>query len=411
MLPLVETTIRLHAAQKAFRRSDAPYRGFVGGRGAGKSWVGAYDLIRRARADRTYLVVSPTGTLLHDTTYPTFKEIATKLGRWGSVKLTPYPTVILSTGGRVRFRTADDPEKMRGPNLSGCWLDEASLMDHEAYLIAIAALREGGERGWLSATFTPKGFGHWTYAQFGKALPDTAIFHCATHDNPFLPPNFQTQLEQQYGARGLLAQQELGGQFVAVEGAEWPPEYFPPSIWFNDWPIDPTIKTIALDPSKGKEAKSGDYSAFAMLMRTTDGMLYCECDLDQQRTSERIIEDAIEHQRNFVADAFAVETNVFQELLATQLGNVSRQRGIMVPIVPVVNTTKKEVRIRRLGPHLARGGIRFRNTRGTHLAVQQMRDFPEGEHDDGPDAVEIALRVMIETWNGKHRPKSKGFRL
>lgn len=406
---IIRRQIELHRAQLEFRRNNALYRGFVAGRGSGKTWCGAYDLIRRGKKGRTYLAASPTSVMMHDNTFPTFRAIAQELHVWDSdsLRLNPYPTVTLTTGATIRFRTANDPEKMRGPNLSGAWLDEGSLMPHEAYLITIAALREEGEQGWLSVTFTPKGFSHWTYEQFGKQLPNTAIIHCATKDNPFLPPNFQSQLEEQYGTRGLLAQQELGGQFVAVEGAEWPPEYFGASIWFDDWPPDWAIRTTALDPSKGKDAKSGDYAAEVKLGRSLDGMLWCEARLGRH-TAEYLVEQAIETQRLWPADVYAVEANVFQELLAAQIASVSRARGIMLPVTPIINTTKKEVRIRRLGPHLARGGIRFRNTPGTRLLVQQLRDFPEGEYDDGPDALEMALRIMIETWNGRQRGRRGG---
>jgi hypothetical protein len=36
--------------------------------------------------------------------------------------------------------------------------------------------------------------------------------------------------------------------------------------------------------------------------------------------------------------------------------------------------------------------------------IQQMKDFPVGDHDDGPDALEMALRLMIELWNGRFTP-------
>lgn len=397
-------TVRLHRAQADFRASPALYRGFVGGRGSGKTWAGAYDMIRRAKRGRTYLIGSPTSVLMRDITYPTFEAIARDLGVWdvAGVRLSPYPTVRLHTGATVRFRSAEDPEMLRGPNLSGVWLDEASLMAVEAYQIAIACLREGGEQGWLSATFTPKGLSHWTYEVFGSETPkpNTAIFHAQTRENPFAPPGFHDTLAEQYA--GLLAEQELGGKFLCIEGAEWPPEYFPPSIWFDDWPRSLTIKTIGLDPSKGKDAKSGDYSAIISLGRCKDGILWCEADL-ARRTAEVIIDATLERQREFQADAVAVETNQFQELLAIQMAAKARQRGMPLPIVQVVNTVNKQVRIRRLGPYLARREIRFRNTKGTRLLVEQLREFPEGQHDDGPDALEMALRSMIELWNGRQR--------
>jgi hypothetical protein len=213
-------TIRLHRMQAAFRRSNANYRGFVGGRGSGKSWSGAYDMLRRARRGRTYLIGSPTGILMQDTTYPTFKKLAQEMGVWdpARVRMSPYPTVELTTGASVRFRTAEDPERMRGPNLSGVWLDEASLMHVDAYNICIAALREGGEQGWLSATFTPKGLAHWTYDVFGTARADTEIFHASTRDNPFNPSGFQDTLARQYGGgESALSRQELDGLFLDDE--------------------------------------------------------------------------------------------------------------------------------------------------------------------------------------------------
>jgi hypothetical protein len=40
---------------------------------------------------------------------------------------------------------------------------------------------------------------------------------------------------------------------------------------------------------------------------------------------------------------------------------------------------------------LARGRVRFRNTAGTRLLVDQLRDFPLGDYDDGSDAMELAI--------------------
>jgi phage terminase large subunit-like protein len=37
--------------------------------------------------------------------------------------------------------------------------------------------------------------------------------------------------------------------------------------------------------------------------------------------------------------------------------------------------------------------------------VDQLRDFPVAEHDDGPDSLEMALRAMIDLWNGKNTRK------
>ena len=369
---------------------------------SGKSWVGAYDLIRRAKRDRTYLVASPTGTLLHDTTFPAFRQLAKDLGVWdpSQVRLSPYPTVRLTTGATVRFRTAEDPEKLKGPNLSGVLLDEAGMMAEAAYLFAIGCLREGGEQGWLSATFTPKGLTHWTYEVFASGKPHTEMFRARTADNPFLPPAFAAVIAEQYQHNPTLAAQELGGEFVSAQGAEWPPHLFDDSIWFDIWPENLTVKTLGCDPSKGRNAQHGDYSAWVLLGRDQAGQLYVEADLERRPTT-KIVEDGLLLARQFRPDGIGIESDQFQELLAAEFARVSRERGIMFPIHQI--TTKnvpKPVRIRRLTPYLVYRNFRFkRGSRGTALLVQQLRDFPVGDHDDGPDGLEIALRLMIDLYN------------
>ena len=192
-------------------------------------------------------------------------------------------------------------------------------------------------------------------------------------------------------------------------GTEWPDEYFSKDIWFDYWPKTITIKTIGVDPSKGAGGKHGDYSAIVKLGRDTDGTLYCEADL-ARRSSEAIIDTVLEMQGEFRSDAIAFETNQFQELLATQLQQKASVAGYAVPLVKVVNTVNKNIRIRRLGPYLSQKNIRFKaDSPGTKLLVDQLRDFPVSEYDDGPDSLEMALRVMIELYNGrKQRQPARG---
>jgi phage terminase large subunit-like protein len=400
MQTVIRKKIEMTAPQRLFRRSPKLFRGFVGGRGSGKSWAGAIDMMFRAQPGRTYLVASPTGVLMQDTTFPTFKFWSQKFGVWDSVKLSPYPNVFLSNGATIRFRTAEDPERLRGPNLSGVWLDEASLMKEEAYLIAMACLREGRTQGWLSATFTPAGLTHWTYSAYGKSKPDTAIFHSATRENPFNPPGFQDTLAKQYS--GLRAQQELEGKFVSMEGAEWPAEFFPDSMWFTDWneSIPWKARVMSLDPSRGKTDKTGDYSAWCMLGVDDQLCLWADADLDNSRPIDppeggdwlpSVIGDGIKLVVQWRPQAIVVETNGFQELVALNLARAMRHAGLMrVHIYTINNTEPKQSRIRGLGPYLAQRRLRIRKTPGGELLQAQLRDFPVGEHDDGPDALKLA---------------------
>lgn len=175
---------------------------------------------------------------------------------------------------------------------------------------------------------------------------------------------------------------------------EWPEDYFDRPIWFDEWPAELQLRVIALDPSKGSEARTGDDSAFVLLGMDRAGVLYVEADL-ARRPAPQIVADGVEHCRRFRADVLAIETNQFQELFAGEFAAAFAAQGVLqTPIESLENTTNKLVRIRRLGPLLSQRQLRFKlHSRGTQRLVDQLRAFPIGDHDDGPDALEMAVRL------------------
>jgi len=402
----IDIPTRLYPVQARFRRSAALYRAFVGGIGSGKSFVGAYDLIMRARAGRNYMAIGPTYTSLSDSSLKSFLSLARDFHAIapGSLRLSVPPQLTLRNGAQVMFRSGDRPDLLRGPNLSGVWLDEASLMSREVYDIAIGRLREAGEQGWLSATFTPKGPTHWTYETFATGRPNTAIFRARTRDNPYLPPHFEETLRAQYGET-QFARQELGGEFVQVEGAEFPAEWFDfPGFWFTAWPEKITHKVLYLDPSKGKGDKAGDYQCYALaaLARLPDvGNVIC---LDAWLGHEplpaliaRGIRIICEWQPHWVG----YEDNGTMGFMAPE---IARQRAdhLGLPIwAPVTNSDSKLGRMRCLSAYLSRRMIRIRSTAGGKLLRAQMGDVPFGEYDDGPDAAAGAVRALEAMVNGR----------
>jgi predicted phage terminase large subunit-like protein len=108
-----------------------------------------------------------------------------------------------------------------------------------------------------------------------------------------------------------------------------------------------------------------------------------------------------------------VEANQFQELLCGEFAAEFARKG-MGHIVPAAihNHASKMVRIRRLGPYLSQHRLRFfARSASTRLLVDQLRDFPAGAHDDGPDALEMALRLAEEVWHGRNSNDGLGNRL
>lgn len=187
---------------------------------------------------------------------------------------------------------------------------------------------------------------------------------------------------------------------------EWPPIVFAHAqFWFEDWPTDLVVKTLFLDPSKGASDKQGDYSAYIRYGRTRDGTEYVEADL-KRRGVDQIVADGVEHVRQFGPDGFGVEGNTFQDLLAPLFRAEAAKLRVELPLFLVTNTTNKQVRIRRLTEPLTQRKIRFRRgSAGTQLLVDQLRQFPNAEHDDGPDSLEGARRLAIKLLNEKTKGK------
>jgi predicted phage terminase large subunit-like protein len=199
---------------------------------------------------------------------------------------------------------------------------------------------------------------------------------------------------------------------INPELCEWPESYFDETIWFDTWPAHLQVKTLALDPSKGSDARRGDYSALVMLGVDRQGMLYLEADLARHGTPQ-IVADGVELYGKFRPDVFGIETNQFQELLAGQFEAEFRRRGILSGRpVPLENRVPKQVRIRRLGPYLAGKRLRFKSdSPSTRLLVEQLKEFPAGDHDDGPDAAEMAIRLAAGFLQGRSIKDGLGSRL
>ncbi len=199
---------------------------------------------------------------------------------------------------------------------------------------------------------------------------------------------------------------------INPDQCEWPESYFGESIWFDDWPSHLVVKSMALDPSKGNDSRRGDFSALVMLGVDRQGMLYIEADL-ARRPTPQMVSDAVERFRQFQPDVFGVESNQYQDLLAGELETEFRRQGILgARPVPLENHAAKQVRIRRLGPYLSSHRLRFKaNSPGTRLLVEQLEEFPIGDHDDGPDALEMAIRLAAEVFRGRAIKDGLGSRL
>jgi predicted phage terminase large subunit-like protein len=145
-----------------------------------------------------------------------------------------------------------------------------------------------------------------------------------------------------------------------------------------------------VDPSLGKAGNNRDDCGIVTIARhPATGVLYVlDADI-RKRRPDQIIETVISYHRQRGYRQVAFEANQFQEFLADELVKRSKAAGCRVPVMDIKHSTDKLGRMQGLQPLVSSGQVRF--TRRHVTLLEQLRQFPHGAHDDGPDALEMAV--------------------
>ena len=164
----------------------------------------------------------------------------------------------------------------------------------------------------------------------------------------------------------------------------------------------------ACDPSLGGDPLRGDYSAIVILYqpRNTRNKYVIAADLARRRPDD-IVERILWYAKTYRLASFAVEANQFQQLLIDNLERRADEKKVRINIKPVNNRSAKEQRISALEPEVSQGHLLF--SRRHELLLDQLRTFPVGTHDDGPDALEMAVEAcdypagfnVVDTFDGR----------
>lgn len=151
----------------------------------------------------------------------------------------------------------------------------------------------------------------------------------------------------------------------------------------------------ACDPSLGKDIRKGDPSAIiigALNMKT--GQLYVLHADIQVRKPEKIIDAIIDQGQEYSMFNFGIEAVQFQEFFKDEVKRRVEARGLSlhIPIVGMDNTVNKDLRIQTLEPIVKNFHVKFLKTQ-TDL-IEQLNTYPTADHDDGPDALEMLVRLL-----------------
>lgn len=183
--------------------------------------------------------------------------------------------------------------------------------------------------------------------------------------------------------------------------AMWPARYFErDDFWFDAWPDNLDLRLVYLDPAIGKNAKKHDWSFFVLYgEQGPKGRAYCE-GVAVHLPPEQLAGIGVGIMERFSPQCFGFEANGFQELLGKFFRDAAAAAKLTFNYRLDYNQVNKIARIQRLSVPLSQGRLRFKRTPGTMELVKQLRQFPTGKHDDGPDALESVIRLAEEVRKG-----------
>jgi hypothetical protein len=203
---------------------DTKFRAYVGGFGAGKTFVGSLDLGlfagRHPGLVQGYF--APTYRDIRDTFWPTMDEAGHALGFRVKVKSADKEVELYrgrSYYGSIICRSMDDPGGIVGFKIARANVDEIDVLPADkaanAWRKIIARMRlvVPGVVNGIGVTTTPEGF-KFVYETFArKPSSDYSMVQASTYENEqYLPPDYIQSLRDTYPQE--LIDAYLMGEFV-----------------------------------------------------------------------------------------------------------------------------------------------------------------------------------------------------
>lgn len=311
----------------------------------------------------------------------------------------------LKSGTLLQFKTAEDPQSLRGAGLDILWMDEAAFIDDaEAWEVVSPALAD--KDGCVITTTTPHGR-NWLYEEFfdGPALEDEREFRVqyTSIDNPYFKRRVWERYQRRY--HPIKFKQEFLASFDALHGIALQGE------WLHYWTAgrdDAQSKLQSIQPWRREDGRydldlylgidpaislsdRADHFAMALIGITKDRVQGFVIDtylgrIDFPDQLDLIQTWILKWRPRYVG----IESNAFQRALAQQAARLDGFPNI----VPVISKGQKNERILAMSPIFKTGKIRIHPSQKDFID-QWVQFDPEkkNQNDDLLDAVEIALGV------------------
>jgi predicted phage terminase large subunit-like protein len=382
----------LHSAQVEVALDRHRFKVVAAGRRFGKGVLGISESFRRGIKGAKCRWITPSYA---SDSYQAGWTLATTLARQlpgTTVHLQRRQIDFAGLGGAwLQFRTAEEPDGLRGEGIDFCVFDEAAhVSDLETMweqCVRPSLLDRSGHAWFIS---TPYGFNYF-YELYLRARDDQAwaSFQYPTTRNSRIAVDEVAALRR--ALPELIARQEIDAEFVQLAGALFRRENIAvldarPACarWVRSWDLAFTEKTTS------------DWSVGALMGLDNDGRILV-ADVVRLRAEWPAV------VRTIAATARLDGPDVQQgiESVGAQVGAL--QTLLRDPMLagyafrPIEVTKDKLTRALPLVARSEQG--KFAVVRGawTQTFIDELAAFPEGSHDDQVDAVSGGLQLLSST--------------
>ena len=316
---------------------------YLAGRGSGKTRSAAEWLVWQAsrHPSTRWACVAPTFADARDTCAEGQSGLLSVIKRYGT--LLQYNRsvgeILLRNGSRIKLFSGDEPDRLRGPQFHGAWIDELAAFKYPETFDQLKFGLRLGSHPRLIITTTPKPIPlirNLCARQDGSVK----IVRGSTFDNAAnLAPHALVELRARYeGTR--LGRQELYGELLDdVEGALWTRAMIDRARVEEDESPNFLRRIVAVDPAVTYGANS-DETGIIVAALTSDGHYFVLEDCSLRGSPETWARKAIDAYRRHNAERVIAEVNNGGDLVL----EVLKQVDARVPLKKVTASRGKQVR-------------------------------------------------------------------